>query len=70
MGSEMCIRDRTKAMDIGGGKGEKIKVCVSGGVVGLIIDARGRPLNRASDKEKRVAQLIEWQKAMSLYEVT
>ena len=60
----------TKAMDIGGGKGEKIKVCVSGGVVGLIIDARGRPLNRASDKEKRVAQLIEWQKAMSLYEVT
>ena len=59
-----------KGFNLGGGKGQKITVRVSGGVVGLVIDARGRPLNIDPDKEKRVLQLREWQKAMSIYEAT
>ena len=57
-----------KGLDLGGGKGEKMTVRVSGGVVGLVIDARGRPLNIDPVKEKRVSQLKEWQEAMSVYE--
>ncbi len=60
----------TKGLDLGGGKGEKINVCVGGGLVGLVIDARGRPLTiDQADEAKRVTQLMEWQQAMSLYEV-
>ena len=41
-----------------------------GGLVGLVIDARGRPLIiDQADEAKRVTQLMEWQQATSLYEV-
>jgi hypothetical protein len=33
---------------------------VSGGLVGLIIDARGRPLRLASDPEQRQVQMQQW----------
>ena len=60
----------TKGLDLGGGKGEKMNVCVGGGLVGLVIDARGRPLIiDQADEAKRFTQLMEWQQAMSLYEV-
>ncbi|MEE3233912.1 MAG: glutamate mutase L [Candidatus Latescibacterota bacterium] len=60
----------TKGLDLGGGKGEKMNVSVGGGLVGLVIDARGRPLTiDQADEAKRVTQLMEWQQAMSLYEV-
>jgi hypothetical protein len=33
---------------------------ISGGALGLIIDARGRPLNFASNQEDRIAQVADW----------
>jgi hypothetical protein len=33
-------------VDIGGGRGEKVTRALRGGVVGLVFDARGRPLER------------------------
>jgi uncharacterized protein (TIGR01319 family) len=40
---------------------------IEGGVVGIIIDARGRPLFLPDDKEERRRKLIEWFTDLDLY---
>jgi hypothetical protein len=47
-----------RGFNIGGKR--KIKVDVEGGIAGLIIDARGRPLPLARDPKGLAAQLPEW----------
>jgi uncharacterized protein (TIGR01319 family) len=49
-----------KGFDIGAGKNRPHTVEVEGGVVGLIIDGRGRPLQLPSDETGRVAKQTEW----------
>ncbi|MEP6754450.1 MAG: glutamate mutase L [Chthonomonadales bacterium] len=56
----------TKNFDVGEGKGRSRTVKVSGGVVGLIIDARGRPLQIPTDEAVRITKLKEWFAAMSI----
>jgi hypothetical protein len=47
--------------DVGlGGPGKGGKRRVNGGLAGLIIDARGRPLRLASEPEKRRVQTCQW----------
>ncbi len=46
--------------DVGEGKGKKIVRKLRGGVVGLIIDTRGRPFNLAKDAKNRVELLQKW----------
>ncbi|MFA6652804.1 MAG: glutamate mutase L [Candidatus Delongbacteria bacterium] len=46
--------------DVGEGKGKKIIRKLKGGVVGLIIDTRGRPFNLAKDTKNRVELLQKW----------
>ncbi len=53
--------------DVGSGSGKKLETEVKGGVVGIIIDARGRPLRLPQDINKRVNKLKEWFYAMNLY---
>ena len=53
--------------DVGRGSGKSRKVVVEGGVVGIILDARGRPLVLPDDKNKRKQKLIEWFKALDAY---
>lgn len=55
-----------RAFDLGEGKGRTATFTVDGGVVGLIIDARGRPIALQSDDRTRVARLREWLGAMGL----
>jgi uncharacterized protein (TIGR01319 family) len=57
----------TKHFDLGEGKGRPIKKKVSGGVVGIIIDTRGRPLLLPESKSERVTYLQKWAKAVALY---
>jgi uncharacterized protein (TIGR01319 family) len=57
----------TRGFDFGAGKGKKISGKVRGGVVGLILDARGRPLIMARDEATRVRQLHTWAQAVDLY---
>jgi len=57
----------TRGFDLGAGKGKRIEGRVKGGVVGLILDARGRPLALAKDPKARVEQLKRWAKAVDLY---
>jgi hypothetical protein len=48
-------------LDIGVGQPGRSAVAeVEGGVLGLIIDARGRPLRLPGNKEQRQAKLIQW----------
>jgi uncharacterized protein (TIGR01319 family) len=46
--------------DVGEGKGKKIVKKLRGGVVGLIIDTRGRPFNFTKDYKNRVEMLQKW----------
>lgn len=56
-----------KGFNFGAGRGKKLSATVKGGVVGLILDARGRPLSFAQDKAQRVPQLQSWHEAVHLY---
>ncbi len=53
-------------VDIGLGPGQHARSSepVEGGVLGLIVDARGRPLRLSSEPEIRVQQLNSWRKAL------
>lgn len=57
----------TKQVDVGAGKGMTVTKEVRGGVVGLMLDGRGRPLQLPTDETTRVAALKKWFKAVSLY---
>ena len=59
----------SKKFDLGEGKGKKITKEVTGGVVGLVIDARGRPLDLDSSKgrEPLHERLLKWIKAFDAY---
>lgn len=57
----------TKNFDIGEGKGKLLKKKVFGGIVGLVIDTRGRPIILAKDKASGVEQLHRWTKAITAY---
>jgi hypothetical protein len=47
--------------DVGlGRKGKWATTELDGGVLGIIVDARGRPLSLPADEEKRRAKIQEW----------
>ena len=70
----------TKNFDVGAGKGKAVVVKrfdhskgnrnqttnLVDGLVGLIIDTRGRPMVLPSDDSARIAKLREWLGALSL----
>jgi uncharacterized protein (TIGR01319 family) len=56
-----------KRFDAGSGRGREIQTDISGGVVGVIIDARGRPLGLPESREDRVRKLTEWNRALGVY---
>ena len=49
-------------VDVGLGPGERARAAeeIDGGLVGLIIDARGRPLTLPSNEAERQARLMQW----------
>lgn len=56
-----------KNFDVGTGKGKPVTKKVFGGVVGIVIDTRGKPITLAKDKASRVKQLQQWAKAIDAY---
>jgi hypothetical protein len=54
------MRLRLRRLSLEGGT----KLEVTGGALGVIIDARGRPLRFPRDPEQRLAALQEWQSSM------
>ncbi len=58
-----------KGFDFGAGNGKKVTGSIKGGVVGVVLDARGRPVTIVQDESGRVKQLQQWANAMQLYPV-
>jgi hypothetical protein len=53
-------------VDVGLGAGERARAAeeIDGGLVGLVIDARGRPLVLAQNDAERQARLLQWMQIM------
>jgi hypothetical protein len=60
----------SRGVDLGIGKGERIRRELSGGIVGLIIDCRGRPLQLPDNHNHRIATLMRWNDLLNLYPST
>ncbi len=56
-----------KQFNLGAGAGTPVRREVQGGVVGLLLDARGRPLQMPADPQARVTALMRWFNAVGLY---
>ena len=56
-----------KGLDIGSGKNEPIETTIYGGVVGIIFDGRGRPLDISKDPKQRIDDLKKWSDAVNEY---
>ncbi len=56
-----------KGLDIGSGKNEPIETTIYGGVVGIIFDGRGRPLDISKDPKQRIDDLNKWSDAVNEY---
>jgi uncharacterized protein (TIGR01319 family) len=56
----------SKGINVGAGRGRAHSTRVRGGVAGLILDARGRPLRLPDDNQARIARLREWLQAFNL----
>ena len=49
-----------RGLDMGAGRGKSVEQEVEGGVVGVILDGRGRPLQLPDDATTRYQKLLEW----------
>ncbi len=56
-----------RGFDVGAGRGKRLEAEIEGGVVGIIIDCRGRPLNLPKEENKRIELLNKWASAVNLY---
>jgi uncharacterized protein (TIGR01319 family) len=57
----------TRKFDIGAGNGRRLTTKVTGGVVGIILDARGRPFSFPEDVRERQKILTGWFEALDVY---
>jgi uncharacterized protein (TIGR01319 family) len=55
-----------RSFDVGAGKGRTVEATLEGGVVGVVVDTRGRPLQLPPDDATRRQKLIEWMTALGL----
>ncbi|MBC8172181.1 MAG: glutamate mutase L, partial [Anaerolineae bacterium] len=60
VGQTAEVRIRVQGRGLAVGAKRRIKVTVEGGDAGLIFDARGRPLNLATDIRVRAIQMPQW----------
>lgn len=56
-----------RGVDMGEGKGQSIKKEIRGGVVGIVIDARGRPMEMLGNKDLRLEQVLNWARIFDAY---
>lgn len=57
----------TRNFDVGAGKGRSLKTKAFGGVVGIVLDTRGRPIVMPKDRKDQVDSILKWSKAMDIY---
>jgi len=59
-----------RGFDCGAGSGRRMEREVRGGTVGLILDARGRPLKLPVDRQAASSIMSRWVRALDLYPTT
>lgn len=65
---KMAITVQTAhGFDAGSGPNRRVATGVEGGVCGLILDGRGRPLALPADQVTRAGKLVEWFRALDCY---
>jgi len=64
------IINPSKKFDVGKGPGHTLQTEVEGGVVGVVIDARGRPLFIPENTTERRKKLINWFTSLNAYPET
>ncbi|MBN2362544.1 glutamate mutase L [candidate division WOR-3 bacterium] len=65
---EKAVLYPDRNFDLGAGFGKEIETVLEGGVVGLIVDTRGRrPFEIAKTDEERINKLSAWNKALNIY---
>ncbi|HLJ10398.1 MAG TPA: glutamate mutase L [Planctomycetaceae bacterium] len=62
-----AVIEPVRPFDVGAGPGKRIEREVRGGTVGLILDARGRPLELPSERAACREATTRWVKALNLY---
>ncbi len=61
------IQPASGRVDIGAGKGNTVDKQLHGGLVGIILDGRGRPINMPETEFERVAKVTSWLESMKVY---
>jgi hypothetical protein len=56
-----------RGWDVGAGRGQPHQSTLKGGVVGLVLDGRGRPLTLPDDDAARRELLDRWNRALDIY---
>ena len=59
-----------RGWDVGAGPGQELTRQVTGGVAGVVMDARGRPLRFPDSAEERRSRIASWNEALNLYPMT
>jgi len=66
-GEARLVVNPARGFDMGAGPGKRVEATVQGGVVGLVLDARGRPLSLPEDHAERRQLLQRWVQAVDMY---
>jgi uncharacterized protein (TIGR01319 family) len=61
------VIEPARGFDVGAGSRSRVSAEIRGGMVGLILDARGRPLTHPEDPEQRRESLVRQAEALQLY---
>jgi len=63
-----AVLEPERGFDLGAGKGSRVEKQLHGGVVGIILDGRGRPFDLSTLSEAdRVAYLKKWMTELDIY---
>lgn len=74
--SKIPLQERSEAkaiitpyqeLDVGAGRGKRLEVKIESGVVGIVIDARGRPLKLPEDPVENRKKIAHWISSIDLY---
>lgn len=62
-----AVLEPARHLDLGAGKGNRVEREISGGVVGIVLDGRGRPFVLPADDAERIGALKRWMAEMKVY---
>ncbi len=63
-----AVLEPERQFDVGAGKGNKLETTLHGGVVGIILDGRGRPFDLSTlSEDERVSHLKTWMTNLDIY---